>query len=119
MLAGCGDVKWFPESNGSSASPNAFNFNAATPLAGTTVIQSDAVTVTGTNQSGWPVTVTTTTANATSTFAINGSTSTTTILPNQSLQITQTLPSGGTSGEVVSTLVQVGTFTTTFTSTFQ
>ena len=123
MLAGCGDVKWFPEnSSGTSASPNAFPpFPDVTGVAVTnpgTVSQSATVTITGNNPSGWTVSVSDATPGANSQFSINGAAFTSTagtILPNQTLRVQHT--NATTPSTITTTNVTVGAFTTTFQST--
>lgn len=47
LLAGCGDVEWFPESERAPTTPDAFSFPAKTNTAKATEITSDAITVAG------------------------------------------------------------------------
>ena len=125
MLAGCG-VDWFPgSSSATGAAPETFTFptspvsiTQAAASGNGAVSQSTVVTVTGSELSGWPVTVTDTTTGANSKVNIAGAgflvTPTTpgTILPNQTIQVEQT-PSTEVGGQVITT-VTVGTFSTTF-----
>jgi hypothetical protein len=117
MLAGCG-VDWFPESTTNSAAPDGFSFPAKTAQPLSTVIQSDSVSITGSNPSGWTVSVSDVTTGATSKYSISGGAFVSTpgtIKPNERLVIQQTTAS--TLGTIATTNVTVGTFSTTFQST--
>ncbi|UFS69216.1 hypothetical protein LPW11_15080 [Geomonas sp. RF6] len=124
-MFGCGDVEWFPENNSTTGgnSPNAFTFTTPAEVtqavaSGSGVVsQSNTVTVTGTQTTGWTVTVTDVTPGADSKVNIagagfNGTTGT--ILPNQTLQVEHT-PSKTVGGQVT-TQIKVGDYTTTFTT---
>jgi len=113
LLAGCGDVDWFPESSTSTATaPTAFTFANKEGVALNTVTQSETVTLSGfTNE------LTVTVSGGDSEYSINGGAFTSsagTILPNQTLRVQHT--SATTSSTSTTTTVTVGTYTTTFTS---
>jgi hypothetical protein len=120
MLAGCGGgLDFFPDNagGGSAAAPNAFVFTPANKLdvAVNTTVQSNSVTVTGTNPSGWVITISGAPGSA---YSINGAAYTSTsgiILPNQNLVVQHT--SSGQNSTAVTTTVIVGTYTTSFQST--
>jgi hypothetical protein len=119
VLAGCGNVEWFPENSttGGATAPNAFTFAQKTGVTISTLVQSDSVLVTGTNSGGWAITVADGTTGAGSQYSISGGPFTSspgTILPNQTLRLQHT--SAATSSTVATTNVTVGTFTTTFQS---
>ena len=116
LLAGCGNVDWFPTGTNTSA-PVAFQFTLLTNVVINTAVQSNSVTVTGDNQSGWPISVSDGTAGANSQYSINGAAFTNTagtILPNQTLRIQQT--SASTNSTLTTSNVTVGTYSTTFQS---
>ena len=121
IFAGCGSgVEWFPESNGSSGAPNGVTFATKTiteaeALAGN-FSQSDVQPVTGTNTAGWTVSVSDSTGSSSEyQIASGGFVSTPgTILPNQQLQIQHKCST--TIGGSVTTVVKIGTLTTTFTT---
>ena len=92
LLAGCGNVDWFPTGTTSPA-PVAFTFPQLTNVVINTSVQSAQVTITGNNTSGWPISVSDGTAGANSQYSINGAAFTSAvgvILPNQTLRIQQT-----------------------------
>lgn len=123
MLAGCGDVDWFPEagSGDPSLAPDTFTFqretSTLTEATNETTSLSESKTVTGTNSAGWTVSVTDSTTGAESEFSVANDLFSSTprvILPNQNLQIRH-LPAKVVGGQST-TIVRVGTFQTTFTT---
>lgn len=112
-LNGCG-AEWFPEdSNTSATAPTNFTFTPKTGVIAGQVVTSNTVTLTGFQN---PLTVSV--SGADSTYSVNGTefTSTpSTILPNQSLQVKHTATNAPSA--VTTTVVTVGSYTTTFSST--
>ena len=139
MLAGCGDVDWFPDTRPAAttptnaAAPNAFTFtpqsiSVNTLTNGVNPVSSNTVTVTGTNTNGWPVTFTSysgavnPTAQLTVSDNVGGLPLTSdpgapipNVMPNQTLEIDLT-PSIVV-GTTVTASVTVGTYTTSFAVT--
>lgn len=118
-LTACG-ADFFPENTTTGAgggAPDGFTFAQKTNVTLGQLVQSDAVTVTGSNSGGWTISVSDGTTGANSQYSINGSAFTSaagTILPNQTLRIQQTAAS--TNSTLTTSKVTVGTFTTTFQS---
>jgi hypothetical protein len=121
VLAGCGNVDWFPTDNNgtvASATPNAFVFTPSllTDVPINTLQISNTVTITGTNATGWTVSVS---GDSSSKFSINNGAFTNTpsiILPNQTLSVQHT--SSANLNATVTTTVTVGTtYSTSFQST--
>lgn len=112
-LCACGDVQWFPaDGTATATAPTTFSFSEKTAVALNTVVQSDAVTL-----SGFSSALAVTVSGADSEYSINGGTFTGaagTILPNQTLRVQHT--SSGTASTATTTTVTVGTYSTTFTS---
>lgn len=110
-IAGCGDVNWFPDDSSSSGTaPTAFTFANKESVALSTTVQSDTVTLSGFT-GALAVTV------SGGEYSVNGGTftsSTGTVLPNQSLRVQHT--SASTASTSTTTTITVGTYTTTFTS---
>jgi hypothetical protein len=129
MLTGCGEVEWFPQQSQQSGTttnataPEAFTFPPATvPVASAQEpSMSGAATIKGNNSSGWTLTWTDSPATASSDVMINdkyylkGAGDIPKLMPNDVLRIVQT-PSL-TIGDVITTTVTVGTYTTQFTTT--
>jgi len=118
MLTACG-ADFFPTNStpGTGDAPDGFTFPQKTNVTLGQLVQSDPVTVTGSNTGGWTISVSDGTTGANSQYSINGQAFTSaagTILPNQTLRIQHTAAS--TNGTLTTSNVTVGTFKTTFQS---
>ena len=135
MLAGCGDVNWFPDTRPAAtstpttnaAAPNAFTFASMTTSLNSVAknqlspVLSNIVTLKGTSTSGWPVTfqnfssaesfLIVTGGNLTGDTSYNPG-AVPNVFPNQTLQIS--LVPAVISGKTVKGTVTVGTYTTSF-----
>jgi hypothetical protein len=151
MVAGCGNVDWFPSTpantgaSTSNSAPTAFQFTArsigvANALSG--VSDSEATVISGSNASGWTLTLSDTPQSTASTVSVVRATGSThpfddgtyshiyirggsnlvlegpiTIYPGDSITISQVIPSDGKTTGTFSTLVTVGTYSTDFKTT--
>jgi hypothetical protein len=135
MLAGCGDIVWFPDTTPAAtstpttdaAAPNAFAFAAMSTSVNTVAnnnfspVLSNTVTLTGTNTKGWPVTFKNF-SSPESILNVGGGSAQAVlgynpgavpnVFPNQTLQVS--LVPSATAGKTVKATVTVGTFTTSF-----
>lgn len=140
FIAGCGDIQWFPNSTGTSttdaSAPDAFTIPAKTismaSAVTTKTIESDHITISGNNPSGWLMTVADDPAATNSEIFVDYKDGTfgsfiraggilegpITLHSGDTFYITQ-IPSTDSTKPVVSTVITIGTYTTAFKTTTQ
>jgi hypothetical protein len=119
LLAGCGDVNWFPEYKRQPTTPDQFAFETKKNQPLNTAVTSDPIIVAGLTADSSPVSVTGPTA-ANSKYSINGATATSTagtVKNGDKVTVTQT--TGTTPGQNLTSTLTIGDISATFTTQTQ